>query len=366
MSKKYDQEILLLLQIVKGQAGFTSPDSPINTNRLIKLAEMHRVVYQVLLFAQQYNDIFTGEQIAKLEKRCRQGALRSLAQLHELKRIAVALNEKGIGYVCIKGPQLSRMVYGREALKESMDLDIMLVHEANLAEIHAILSGLGYAQSNLNNYKGQFARKIFLIAKREVHYFNRETRCAIDLHIRPGANTYLTDKYFRSFFSNLQTTDLEGTAIKVLSDEAYLVYLCYHGSLHQFSRLAWLLDIRAFLALKRDLLDYKKLMSFALTLHVERSVYLTILLLQRYFGDNIPLHVQERPDFTSLLEPSKRMHYLVAVCADMPGRDAMYRMTFRGRTEKVVYIMLLIKGIAGKIDWFYGIFMRFVVKRIIR
>ena len=349
-------EIAILLQIVKGDIDLQISLGSCSIDRLIQLAEMHRVVYQLLIFARQHNDIFTGEQIIQLENRCRQGALRSLTQLHELKRIAGVLNEKDIGYVCIKGPQLSRMIYGREALKESVDLDILLERAEDLMKVHTILSGLGYTHSNLNQYKGKYARKIFLIAKREVHFFNRETRCAIDLHVRPGANTYLTAKYFNGFLSDLVAADLEGTRVPVLSDEYYFVYLCYHGSLHQFSRLAWLMDIRAFLSLKREVFDYGKLLSIARSLHAERSVYLTMLLLQQLLGDEIP------GDIAVNIRNNKRFRYLVSVCANMTGRDPIYWMTLIGRTEKVIYIMLLIKGMAGRIDWLYGILMRQLIK----
>jgi hypothetical protein len=355
-----DPELELLLHILKGTSDRQISPGLCNTARLIQLAETHRVVYQLLLFAQQHHDIFTGEQISHLGNLCRQGALHSLTQLQELKRIAAVLNINCIGYVCIKGPQLSRMIYGRQALKDSLDLDIMLVHEDDLMKVHSILSGLGYTRSNLNKYKGKLTRKIFLIAKREVQYFNRETRCAIDLHVRPGANTYLTAKYFNGLFSGLHTSDLEGTKVPVLSDEDYFVYLCYHGSLHQFSRLAWLMDIRAFLSLKRKVLDYRRIMAIALSLRTERSVYLAMLLLLQYFGDEIPRDIADN------IRYNNRFRYLVAVCTNIIGRDPGYWMTLRGRTEKILYIMLLIKGIAGKIDWLNGIFMRFVVKRIIR
>jgi hypothetical protein len=358
MSEK--AEIEILLQIVKGDVDQRISLAACNIPRLIQLTEMHKVVYQLLLFAQMHTLDFTSDQLLQLDNHCRQGALRSLTQLHELKRIAGVLNDKEIGYVCIKGPQLSRMIYGREALKESVDLDIMLVQPEDLTEVHAILTGLGYTQSNLNQYQNKLSRKIFLIAKREVQYFNRETRCAIDLHIRPGANTYLTAKYFKGFLSGLQVADLEGTSVPVLSDEAYFVYLCYHGSLHQFSRLAWLMDIRAFLSLKRKVFDYPKIMAIAHSLRAERSVFLAMLLLQHYFGHEIPKDIADNISY------NKRFRYLVLVCTKMIGRDAIYWMTLRGRAEKVVYIMLLIKGMAGKIDWLYGIFMRFVVKRIIR
>jgi hypothetical protein len=358
MRKVEKSEIEILLKILKGDADQQISLATCNIPRLIKLAEIHKVVYQLLLFAQRHKDFFTVEQIASLDKRCRQAALRSLIQLQELKRVTELLNEKAIGYVCIKGPQLSRMIYGHEALKESLDLDIMLVQAEDLMDVHALLWRLGYTRSNLNQYKSKFTRKIFLIAKREVSFFNLETRCTIDLHLRPGANTYLTARYFKGFLSDLHSADLEGNPVTVLYDEAYFVYLCYHGALHQFSRLAWLIDIRAFLLLKRKEFDYSKLMAIARTLHAERCVILAMLLLQHYFCFEIPKGLSNSINY------NKRFRYLVSICTNYIGRKHVYWMTLKGRTEKVIYIMLLLKGMAGKIDWLYGILMRQMIRWI--
>jgi hypothetical protein len=353
-----DVEIRILLQLLKGLSGNFFSFAGVNTDRLIALADMHKVNYPLLLFSRQHSGIFTREQVETLGNRCRLNAQRSLIQLHELTRIVKGLNEAGIGHVCVKGPQLARMIYGREALKESVDLDIMLANARDLQTVHGILTGMGYTRSNLDDYRAGWKRRIFLIAQREVHYFNRGVQCAIDLHIRPGANTYLTASRFRGIMSRVDQVDLEGTVIPVLPDEVYLVYLCYHGSLHQFSRLAWLMDIRAFLSFKQPVLDFVRLINLAKVLQVDSSVFLAMHLLQHYFGDEMPRVIAEQ------LPYSARYRYLIRVCTNIISRDPGYWMTFRGRTEKVIYIMLLMKGIAARIDWLFGIFMRFVVKRI--
>ncbi len=350
-------EIEVLLQIAKGNSDLPFATGEADMENLIRLAVRHKVLYQLLRFAQQHKDDFTTDQFSRIETRCRRSAQRSLTLLHEMKRIAETLNEKQVKFVCIKGPQLSRMIYGREALKDSVDLDIMLVYEKDLKVVHVILTDLGYNWSNLNDFPGKLRRKIFLIAKREIAYFNKEFTCAVDLHIRPGANTYLSAKYFKGFFSGLRTDDLEGTPIPVLPDEAYFVYLCYHGALHQFSRLAWLMDIRAFLKLKNSDLDQKQLISLAKSLRVERCVSLAGLLLKTYFGEEYAA-----ADY----RVSIRIRLLASFCRRMLGRRAEYGLTLRGRIGKIMYMMLLIKGVSGKIDWLYGVFMRQMMKVVVK
>ncbi|HEX2394652.1 MAG TPA: nucleotidyltransferase family protein [Bacteroidales bacterium] len=353
----HNKEIKLLLEIATEPGNNAISLAGMNIQQLMQLAFRHKTVYHLHVFAHKNSHLFSKEQLKNIEERSRRSAIQSLVQLYELKKIARTLDDNGISYCCIKGPQLSRMLYGREALKESVDLDIILGKASDLQQVHELFYKLGYSVSNLNEYPGKWRRKIFLIAKREVHYYNRENNCAIDLHIRPGANTYLTEKYFKGFLTGLKTYDLEGTPIPVLQDESYFVYLCYHGALHQFSRLAWLLDIRAFLIMKETTLNFDTVHRIARSLNIERCVILALLLLEKYFGDAFISKV----DYSL---QTKLMHLLAADCYEMLRSQPGYALSLKGRYNKVIYIMKLIKGLPGKIDWFYGIFMRQVIKVI--
>ena len=352
-----DTEIAVLLALLSGRHDNTVLQSDFDQERFMMLSMMHKVNYQVLQYARQHTGFLSADRIEKLGSKCRQIALVSLVQLEELVRVTRHLHEKGVSFAVIKGPQLTRMLYGREAIKESADLDIMLMHRDDFDRTHELLVELGYTWSNLNQHKRPFSKKIFLLAKREVQYTSPVTRCHIDLHVRPGANTYLTAGSFRNFFSDFENYDLEGVKMPVPPLEKYLAYLCYHGSLHRFSRLAWLLDIRAFLSLNHGVLDHQKLLSVARSLRSERSLFLAMRLLQEYFGDEIPEPLKGQ------VPGSARMNSLVAGCRRMIDKDEKYGTSLPGRTGKLLYMMLLIKGFAGKIDFLYGIILRFLTGR---
>jgi hypothetical protein len=345
-------EIQALLKLAAGKP--VTDVKGLNIPRLISLSFRHKTVYHLQLFSRDHKELFREDQLSRIETRSRKIAMQSLIQLKEMKKIAETLNERAIGYVCIKGPQLTRMLYGREALKESVDLDILLTKSSDLKPVFEILQALGYSRSNLNDYPG-WRRKIFLVAKREVHFFNPANRCAIDLHIRPGANTYLTEKRFTDFVEDLRKYDLDGTLVNVMKDESSFVYLCYHGALHQFSRLAWLMDIRAFLIQKHETLDFNVALSIASICKIERCVSLAFLLINEYFNE----------DYTvSQFKPYKRVRQLAFICSSMLARDASYGSTLKGRTQKVFYVMMLMKGFSAKADWLYGIMVRQLIKLI--
>jgi hypothetical protein len=250
------------------------------------------------------------------------------------------------------------MLYGREAFKESVDLDILLVNEPDLDQANDLFFRMGYTWSNLNVHKGKLSRKVFLIAKREIHYVNPVNGIHIDLHLRAGANTYLTSGLFRNFFNVLETDDLEGHPVNILPPEQYLAYLCYHGALHQFSRLAWLMDIRAFLAVKQHTLNFDRVLSLAVDIRAERSLVLAMTLLHEYFGDEMPRGLQKA------VSEKRRIRFLAKNCRRMLKRDSSYGLTLQGRINKLIYMMVLIRGFAGRLDLLYGIMMRNVVEWI--
>jgi len=350
----HGMEIVVLLNLLSGRPDRTISLQDFDQDRLVKLAMMHKVSYQLLQFAHKHAGFLSAEQVEKLEIKCRQTAVVSLNQLQELLRITRHLQERRIAFAVIKGPQLAHMLYGREAMKESVDLDIMLVNQKEFGRLHEVLTKLGYQSAQLNSYKTELRKKIFITAKREVQYTSPAIRGHIDLHMKPGANTYLTARLFRNFFSDFTDYQIEGVSLPVPPPEKYLVYLCYHGSLHQFSRLAWLTDIRTFLQLKKDMLDYDRMLAIARSLHTERSVFLACMLLQDYFGDKIPVQLKDH------IIRTRRLNYLVSVCMGMIDRDEGFGLTWRGRTGKLVYMMCLIKGFAGKVDLIFGIILRFL------
>ena len=318
----------------------------------IRLAEMHRVTCQLHVFAQVHPGVLNSSQAELLSGRCRKNALHSLEQLQELIRVTGDLTRAGIPVVVLKGPQLARMVYGREALKESLDLDLLLVHGTEIEKAHLLLTGAGYTQSNLNAHPGKLSRKIFLIAKREVHYFNPRNKSHIDLHVRAGANTYLTDGLFHPIFNNLETFDLDGHPVTIFAREQYLVYLCYHGALHQFSRLAWLLDIRAFVLAFQDVLDYEKIVSLARDIKAENSLFLTFILLKKYFEDEVPAIIEK------IMPCNYRFRFLADSCRKMLSHGLDYSSSLKGRTRRVIYMMALINNLPGRLDFLFGILMR--------
>ncbi len=350
--KGLEKEIKILLKILQGPGENFEPGNPFDEGKLVRLAEMHRVTHPLYAFALSHPGFLNSSRVELLSQRCRRNAMRSLDQLRELIHITGEFQRAAIPVVVIKGPQLARMVHGREALKESVDLDILLKEGADLGRAHLLLTGAGYSQSNLNDHPGKLSRKIFLVAKREVHYFNPRNKSQIDLHIRAGANTYLTAGLFRHIFEELETFDLDGQPVTILAREQYLVYLCYHGALHQFSRLGWLMDIRAFMLAYQDVLDYEKIISLARDIKAEKALFLAFILLKQYFEDEVPLVIEK------IIPRNNRFRFLADSCKKMLSCGPDYSLTLKARTRRLIFMMALINNVPGRLDFLFGILIR--------
>jgi len=321
-----------------------------HADAVIRLAVRHNLTGSLLNFFGRYRNLVSTDSFKQLEEKCRLNAMRSLSQLGELLKLARLLHGAGIAFAVVKGPQLSRMLYGHEALKESVDLDIMLINKSDFPKTHSFLISAGYISPNYPSHKGHIFQKLFIIARREVQYLSETSGCHIDLHIKPGANTYLSEGRFRDFFDDFVPYNLEGKELLIPPPEKYFVYLCYHGALHRFSRLAWLIDIRTFLMLKNDEMNYEKLIAIACSLGVLTHVKLCFALLEKYFGDDTP----------ELISPNlfPFRSYLVSSCNKCIDGSTDSAGSLSDRFHRFIYMMVLLKGFKAKFDFVAGVFMR--------
>lgn len=321
-----------------------------------RLSRKHAMDYYLQKYFQQNPHFLSQDQLQQLRERLTRQAVRSLNQLNELILICKSLNNKNIPYTIIKGPHLARMLYGNESVKVSADLDILMANPNDLSDFHRILVDLDYACSIKNLLAGSWKQKLYIAAKREVHYFNPSARCTVDLHVKPLANTIITQHRCRDFFSDIQHLPFEGINVPVLPPEKYFVYLCHHGACHQFSRLGWLLDIRNFYDQQKEIMVMDKILSVADSIKAERSVYLAFYLLEGLFHVPMPEKIKQAVDKSGSIE------WLAVNCLKAISQEKNDSLTIKARLDRIFYLMRLARGFAGKVDVVLSVFLRYLVK----
>ena len=355
-----DPHIKTLLRILNAYA--IRNDTPVagsftieEFSQLSLLSAKHKTNYHLFTYFLQYQHLISPEQLLQLRDKMTRQAKRSLRQLNELLSLCSSLNNRGIRYAIIKGPHMARMLYGKEAVKVSVDLDILMVDPDDLPAFHEVFITAGYTCFEQRLLTSTWKQRLFVSAKREVHYFNRNTRCAIDLHVKPLANTIITRYRCSDFFSDLRHLPFEGITIPVLPPEKYFVYLCHHGACHMFSHLGWLLDIRNFFNQQKEMLSIEKILSVAGSINTERSVYLAFYLLEDLFNVAITEKIKRT------MGCSKTIEWLALNCLKAISYQKGGNLTLKARFDRIIYLVRLTRGITGKVDVVLGVSLRHLV-----
>jgi hypothetical protein len=144
----------------------------------------------------------------------------------ELEALLDGLAEERIEVLPLKGPVLSLAVYHDAVLRSSSDLDL-LVRDRDFPRAEAFLLSQGFlVLPSGREYHGRFLRGDLLV---ELHFALASSRfLAFPVH---------------GIWSRSYPWEFRGKPVRMMSKEDLVLYLCFHGSKHRFSRLIWILDV---------------------------------------------------------------------------------------------------------------------------
>jgi hypothetical protein len=137
-----------------------------------------------------------------------------------------------------KGPVLATSVYGNLALRQFVDLDLM-IHRHDVLEAKEVLASLGYRPQ----YQLTRAQEAALLASQCEYAFTHEDgestvelRWEITEHFSFPLDT-------ERLWERLEQVPLGGDNVPTLSPEDTLLILCAHGAKHLWERLGWICDV---------------------------------------------------------------------------------------------------------------------------
>jgi hypothetical protein len=354
-----DPYLRYLLNILKEDLANNGPSdgstAGLDFSEIITLSGRHGIIYFLYSYLQKRPNLLLPGQVSLLRERLTRKSIRSLRQLQELVTICEDFNERGLKYAIVKGPHLARMLYGNEAVKVSADLDILMVHQSDLPTFHSVLTKLGYSCPVPLSEPLSWKQRLFLTAKREVNYFSADRKGVVDLHIKPVANSFITAGRYRAFFAETEQVRFEGINIYVLPVEKYLVYLCYHAACHQFSRLAWLVDIRNFYRQQQESMDMEKMLQIALFFDGGKSLSLAFSLLHLLFAVEIPRQLKP------VMEHFKGLPQLARNCLRVMAYKKDDDLKITSRIERILFLLRMSGGIFRKADVLIGVVVRKMV-----
>jgi putative nucleotidyltransferase-like protein len=162
-----------------------------------------------------------------------------------LERIASMFNEAGIRSCALKGPALAARLYGDPAVRQGMDIDLLITPD-DFARASAAMEDLGYA--------GKSQATVAYLLRHSHHLtFAKPGVPLVELHFHAyaGFGVTLPASALMERAVPYRFTDRSTVLVPAAEDE--FVYLALHAAGHSFARLIWLYDLKLLLLRNPDL-----------------------------------------------------------------------------------------------------------------
>ena len=243
----------------------------------------------------------------------------------ELRKLLRLLDQNGITAVAFKGPVLSVAVYRDIALRQAGDLDI-LIEPGAFRPARDLLSSAGY---RLHPPLTESQQASHLRSHCEIQFLSNGLS-VVDLHwgLSPKSFHFALDP--NHVIDRSKNISIQGTSLLTFSNEDTILYLCYHGSKHYWSRLEWISSLAEFIRSNEDI-DWPIVIARANAARGRHMLTLG-LMLGRELGDvDIPDSVLScGEDFDSLREYAAEIQRgLLAREPGSMGAVEMFRCNLR-------------------------------------
>ncbi len=223
----------------------------------------------------------------QLRAEFRQNTVRNLFLAGELCEILEGLRAQGIPAIPYKGPLLAVQAYGNVALRQFVDLDIVL-RQRDVVRAHEVLTSRGY--------RGEFLWSEPPAAQRipgQYHFARDAGRLVVELHTERTLRYFPQPVDLEQLAGRLRPVSLDGRAILTFSAEDALPILCVHGSKHFWEQLSWISDIGE-LAQGDGGVDWEAAVNRALQLGAGRMMHLGLYLANDLLDAPLPKMILER------------------------------------------------------------------------
>jgi len=222
---------------------------------------------------------------SQLDDRFRANAARSLLLAQELAEVVERLGRRGIPAVPFKGPALAECLYGNAALRQCVDLDI-LIRRRDVANAIQTLLSAGYGDGKQLTAVQQTA----YIGTQYEYPLLSPSGVLVELQWRIVPRYFSLPLDEEQYWSRIQPLTLCGRQMHSLSPEDLLLFLCIHGGKHGWQKLIWLADVAELVV--SQVLDWEYVFDQARRAGALRLVLLGVLLASRLLGIPVPTETE--------------------------------------------------------------------------
>lgn len=261
----------------------------LDADYLAELLVQHRVrplVYANLRKAE--TELLPDPLMARLEHFYRVNAGRNMMKAAELRRVTGLLEAEGLRAVSYKGVLQALRFFGDLALREFIDLDIV-VDEASFETAYRLLTKTDAYETATDPRELAF--------RPEVGLMHPQRRVYIELHKGLFASRLVHSLDMDALWKRLVCVPLAGSGVWSFAAEDLVALLSIHGTKHCWRRLHWLCGLAEMLRATPEL-DWDAALRHAQQLGAERAVLMSLLLAHDLLDAPLPADVlrQARED----------------------------------------------------------------------
>lgn len=232
-----DDQLLYLVTLLRNAPQPAPALSPEGWRQFLDLLQPHRVLPLLAFHLRSWPEECRPPQevMSQLNRLLIFTVARTVHAGRQIGAVADAMRAAGIPAILLKGPALARTVYPDPALRQSVDIDL-LVRPADVFAAEEVLEGIGY----------QCPVKLFCVSQ----HANNETFEApdhglpLELHwvLDYGAGLF-SDRWFENLFESRITITSDDCSFDVMNSLNHLLYLAFHNVFqHAAIRLDWVYD----------------------------------------------------------------------------------------------------------------------------
>ena len=273
-------------------------------------------------------------------------SIRSLRIVGQIEEILSALKPCNVPIVLLKGAFLARWLYEDIALRPMSDIDI-LCRKCDQGLIQNTLIGMGYYQER-SLFRSAFQEAVQSGGCHHLLPFRKADAHVVELHTHLFSDDRSSAWDMDRVWQNVIDTQFDDSAIKCLSLDYQLLYLCLHLYHHlDVGKIAlyWFCDIHEMILRYREQIDWDHLKAMAHSLGVADRVESVFDLLRVHWKTQLP---EKDSDGAGSLTPG----FCLAAILDnqlYEKSDEIRLLSDYGQEIKFVFQM---KGWANRVRYF--------------
>lgn len=295
LTTEHTPEIKLLLCCARTQTNRELADKieqlvqqDIDWQYFVATAQYHGIV--PLIYGQlQGVKAVPAEVRSGLEGAYNKNAYINMSLTGELIKIQNLLKSQAIPMLAFKGPVLAQLAYNNIAARQFVDLDILVLSK-DVAKASQLLREQGY-QPQFNFTAAQ--EQLYVKVRSEHSFWHPGKEICVDLHwsIMPKYFSFSPDE--KTIWESCDRVSLGKNKVNTISKENLLLYLCAHGTKHNWSHINWICDLAELLRSHPDI-DWDLILSRTGQLGTRRMLFLGLALARDLLGAMLPSQISQQ------------------------------------------------------------------------